>query len=220
MAPKDDSGRKGPDKAGGEGAAGEGAAGEGAAAEQRAPLPTATAGPVPRTAQVVQRLDGWLGRIETAALGLLILILVGIGVYQSIASHAFDKNSTWTYEILRYSVFFIAMTGAALAAQRSRMINMDVVTRLLTPRKRAWLRVITALFVIAMCVLLYRGGMDMRHAATQRNQTYDIISETTGLLALPIGALLIGLHVLFHTIIDLTYLAAGLAPPEPDQRAH
>ena len=210
MAPKDDSGQQDPDDSGG----------EGAASEDKQPLPTATAGPAPRTAEVVQRLDGWLGRLETALLGLLILLLVGVGVYQSVASHFFDKNSTWTYELLRYAVFFIAMTGAALAAQRSRMINMDVVTRLLTPRRRAWLRIITALFVIPMCVLLYQGGMDMRHAATQRNQTYDIISETTGLLALPIGALLIGLHVLFHTIIDLTYLAAGLTPPEPDQRAH
>ena len=108
----------------------------------------------------------------------------------------------------------------ALAAAKSRMINMDVVTRLLQPKTRAALRIATALFAVAVCFLLFKGGMDMRDTAAGRNEGYDYISPSTGLLALPIGALLIGLHFLLHAIVDLLWLAGGKVPPEPEHAAH
>jgi TRAP-type C4-dicarboxylate transport system permease small subunit len=94
------------------------------------------------------------------------------------------------------------------------------VTRLLQPRTRVMLRIATGLFVVGVCVLLFKGGMDMRDTAAQRTGGHDYISETTGLMALPIGALLIGFHFLVHAIMDTLYLAAGKLPPEPAQAVH
>lgn len=174
----------------------------------------------PPAARALRQLNDWLGRIETGVLVLLLLLLVATGVYQTVAAHFFNKNDTWPYEIIRYSVFFIAMTGAALAAAKSRMINMDVVTRLLQPKTRAALRVATALFVVAVCFLLYKGGMDMRDTAAGRNEGYDYISPSTGLLALPVGAVLIGFHFFLHAAIDAIWLAGGKLPPEPEHAVH
>ena len=174
----------------------------------------------PAGARALRQLNDWLGRIETGALALLLALLVGTGVYQTLAAHFFEKNDTWPYEIIRYSVFFIAMTGAALAAAKARMINMDVVTRLLRPRTRAALRVGTSLFAVAVCFFLFKGGMDMRDTAAGRNEAYDYISPSSGLLALPIGAVLIGFHFLLHAIIDAIWLAGGKLPPEPEQPVH
>ena len=174
----------------------------------------------PGGARALRQLNDWMGRIETGALALLLALLVGTGVYQTVAAHFFEKNATWPYEIIRYCVFFIAMTGASLAAARSRMINMDVVTRLLKPKTRAGLRVATSLFVVAVCFLLFKGGMDMRDTAAGRNEGYDYISPSTGLLALPLGALVIGLHFLLHAVIDVMWLAGGKLPPEPEQPVH
>jgi TRAP-type C4-dicarboxylate transport system permease small subunit len=174
----------------------------------------------PVGARALRQLNDWLGRLETGALALLLAILVATGVYQTAAAHLFDKNDTWPYEIIRYSVFFIAMMGAALAAAKSRMINMDVVTRLLTPKTRAGLRVATSLFAVAICFLLYKGGMDMRDTAAGRNEGYDYISPSNGLLALPVGAGLIGFHFLLHAVIDIVWLAGGKVPPEPEHAVH
>lgn len=188
---------------------------------EKEPLPAArTVEGEPAAARALRQLNDWLGRIETGALVLLLALLVGTGVYQTAAAHLLDKNETWPYEIIRYSVFFIAMCGASLAAAKSRMINMDVVTRLLQPRTRAALRVATALFAVAVCYLLYRGGMDMRDTAAGRNEGYDYISPSSGLLALPIGAVLIGLHFFLHALIDVLWLAAGKVPPEPEHAVH
>jgi TRAP-type C4-dicarboxylate transport system permease small subunit len=188
--------------------------------KQKLPEARAVEGGEPAGARALRQLNDWLGRIETGALALLLALLVGTGVYQTIAAHFFEKNETWPYEIIRYSVFFIAMTGASLAAAKSRMINMDVVTRLLQPKTRAALRVATSLFAVAVCFILFKGGMDMRDTAAGRNEGYDYISPSNGLLALPLGAILIGFHFLLHAVIDVLWLTGGKVPPEPEHAAH
>jgi TRAP-type C4-dicarboxylate transport system permease small subunit len=174
----------------------------------------------PTSVLLLRRVDHAVGLAETALLVVWLIGLVGVGVYQLVASHFFDKNETWPYELVRYSVFFIAMTAAALAAQRQRMIHMDVVTRALSPRTRAVLRILTGLFVIAVCLLLVQAGMDLRATPSARNLPYSYISASTGYLALPIGAALIAFHFALHAIIEVLYLAGGKIAPEPETGAH
>jgi TRAP-type C4-dicarboxylate transport system permease small subunit len=177
-------------------------------------------GPEPPVAQAVRRLDDELGRLEIAVVGLALLLLVGVGLYQSIAAHLFDKNDPWPYEVIRYSVFFVAMAGAALASQRSRLINLDVITRMLSPRNRAVLRIGTSLVALGTCVLLFKGGLDVRNLPAQQAVEYDIIPAPMALLALPLGALLVGVHLLLHALIDVSYLVNGQVAPETEQKVH
>ncbi len=123
-------------------------------------------------------------------------------------------NDTWPFEALRYLVFFCAIWGAALSAQKGRMISMDFLARKVAPKKRVILRIAIAAFVIFACVLLYRGGMYVRASAA--SETYELISPAKALAVLPMGALLIGLHYFLHAVIDILYLSAGLIPPEED----
>jgi TRAP-type C4-dicarboxylate transport system permease small subunit len=174
----------------------------------------------PSSVLLLRRVDHAFGLAETALLVVWLVGLVGVGVYQLVASHIFDKNETWPYELVRYSVFFIAMTAAALAAQRQRMIHMDVVTRMLAPRTRALLRILTGLFVIAVCLLLFQAGMDLRATPSAQNLPYSYIPASTGYLALPLGAALIAFHFALHTIIEVLYLAGGKVAPEPEAGAH
>ena len=182
--------------------------------------PGARGGDEPAAAAALRRLDEGLGIIETAAVGLALLVLVGVGVYQSAAAHLFGVNETWPYEVIRYSVFFVAMAGAALASQRSRLINMDVVTRLLQPRARTILRVATSMFALGTALLLFKGGLDVRALPAQANVEHEVISAPTALWALPLGALLVGVHLLLHALIDVAYLVQGKLPPEGEQKVH
>ncbi|HLU67232.1 MAG TPA: TRAP transporter small permease, partial [Kofleriaceae bacterium] len=157
---------------------------------------------------------------ETAAVALSLAALVGVGLYQFIAVHFLGRNDTWPYEVIRYAVFFTAMGGAALAAQRSSLINMDVVTRLLKPRTRTVLRVATSMFALGTCLLLLKGGLDVRALPVVQEAEYEVVPAALALLALPVGGLLIGVHLLTHALIDISYLVAGRTPPEPEQKVH
>lgn len=177
----------------------------------------APAGPEPIPIPGLRALDRALGQIEHVLVAASLLALIFVGTYQSVASHIFDSNASWPFEIIRYAVFFVAMSGAALAAQRQRMISMDFVCRLLPPRGKVLVRLAIGVFVVFLCVLLYQGGMQLRDGAMQSSEPYEHISPATGLLALPFGAALIALHYALHVVIDALYLARGELPPTEDE---
>jgi len=176
--------------------------------------------PEPPLAARFRKIDRLLGTAEAATAAGSLLLLVFAGVYQFVAAKFLGKNQTWPVELIRYSVFFIATAGAALAAQKSQMFNMDVVTRLLRPKARAKLRIATSVIAAAACALLAWGGMAVRSTPVARDAPYEYIPAQYGLLALPICAALIGLHFLIHATIDAAYLASGQEPPEGEKAVH
>ena len=168
----------------------------------------------PNLVGTITGVDNAIGVAEHAFVALSLFGLMGVGTYQFLSTRFLGANDTWPFEALRYLVFFCAMGGASLSAQKGRMISMDFVARKLAPKKRVILRMLVAGFVIFACVLLYKGGMYVR--ASAKGEEYEVISPSLALLALPIGAGLIGVHYLLHAIIDGLYLSAGLIPPEED----
>lgn len=158
----------------------------------------------------LRMIDRALGMLEQTLLCLFLLILIGVGAIQAVASQL-GTSWIWSFEIIRYSVFFIAMTGAALSAHTEQLISMDLVSRALGARGRARLTIALRLFTAVICVLLIVGGLKLRDAAGE--PMYHLIDPRMGLLALPIGAALMGMHVLLHSLVDLVYLLHGRLPP-------
>lgn len=169
---------------------------------------------VPPLAAALARIDRAVGTVELVAVSIFLAALIGTAVYQFIASKFFHKYDNWPFEVIRYSVFFIAMSAAALAAQQKKMMAIDFVPRLLSPRARAICRVVTGLAVVFVCYLLFRGALMVRESIAKTTEHYDVVDPLVGVLALPIGAGLIGFHFLVHALIELVYLGSGKLPPE------
>lgn len=159
----------------------------------------------------IAAVDRALGLLEQALLALSLLLLVGMGGYQTLATRLLDSKATWPNELIRYSVFFIATLGAALAAQQMRMFAMGAVGKLLPGKAQALVRIVIALFVLAAVYVLAVGGLDAREHI--RADRYEVISPTLAVLALPLSCALIGLHYFLHALMDLVYLAKGQTPP-------
>lgn len=162
----------------------------------------------------LQAVDRAVGIAEQAVLCGLLLLLVGVAAGQAIAARLFDVHWEWSHELIQNSVFFIAMAGAALAAQTERLISMDFVYRMMRPDLRAWLRQGLRLFTIAICVLFVWGGLSLRDILA--GEPYVVIAKPTVALALPIGAALIAFHQVLHGIVDLLYMTKGQLPPEAE----
>lgn len=177
-----------------------------------------TAVEVPGLARGVTLIDRSIGMVEQALLCVFIAILISVACYQVVSGMIFDKAVPWSFEIIRNSVFMIAMTGAALSTQADKMISMDFVTRIVKPKTRIYLRSLTRLFAIGACICLIKGGWMVRTTAVAGEQ-YEVLKPSTVLLALPIGAALIALHLLLHLVSDAAYLAKGEIPPDPTNEA-
>lgn len=166
------------------------------------------------------RVDNLVGKIEIALVAASLALLVGVAVFQFVAVNLLSMKADWADELVRYSVFFTAMSAAALAAQQKKMMAIDVVPRLLKPKVRAITRVGIAAIVVFACYLLFRGGLMVRASIIKTPAPYRFISGANGVLALPIGAALIGFHFFVQAVIEAAYLAAGQLPPSERLSVH
>jgi len=173
----------------------------------------------PSWVEALLKIDRGIGLAEQLLLCLFLGVLIGVGAYQAIGRNFFNKSPVWSFEVLRYSVFFIAMTGAALSAHTKQVIRMDVLTRALSPRGRAYSRIVTAVFTILVCIFFAYAGWTLREALLDEKE-FSVIRPSTGVLAIPIGALLIAFHMLVQSIVMGTTLARGEIPVEDEQAVH
>jgi TRAP-type C4-dicarboxylate transport system permease small subunit len=172
--------------------------------------------PEPTAVQAIRKVDAAIGLLEQIAVTTFLATLVVVAVFQVVASKFFDYREAWSGELIQYSVFLIAMSGAALAAQTDQMISMDFVTRSVKPRFKLILRVGTRVFTIVMCgFLMYGGWWAREHGYRDSGET--VINIRTVILILPIGAGMMALHQIMHGAIDLIYLQRGESPPEPEE---
>ena len=174
----------------------------------------------PPAAATLRRIDEGIGRVETGALIVAVTMLIGVAVYQAILEKLLDEKPTWPHEVIRFSVFFVAMGGAALAAQRKGMFNMDLVTRKFSPRVRSILRIATAVLVAVLLGLVIKVALTLRANTFTTKEAHEVFSEAHGYLALILGAGLIALHFVLHAAVEVIYLASGKVPPDPPHGGH
>jgi TRAP-type C4-dicarboxylate transport system permease small subunit len=174
----------------------------------------------PPAAAALRRIDEGIGRAETGILIVLVTMLVGVAVYQVVLDKLFDERPTWPYEVVRFSVFFVAMMGASLAAQRKGMFNMDLVTRKFSPRARSYLRIATAVLVAVLCGLVLKTALTLRANTFALKEEHEVFSAADGYLALIAGCGLIAVHFVLHAVIEVVYLASGKIPPDPPHGGH
>ena len=147
------------------------------AADTTVPRAIVAGEPAPEPPELVNKLvmvDNAIGYIEQTFLVVVLFSLIGVGTYQFVASHIFKINDTWPFGALRNLVFLTAMGGAALAAQKGRMISMDFVARKFSDKNQVILRMLIAVFVVFTCYLLFTGGMFVREAATAHHEKVDL----------------------------------------------
>ena len=140
--------------------------------------------PPPSGVALLHAIDQAFGTAEQVLLVGLLGVLIGMGASTAIGTQL-GTSWSWSEEIIRYSVFFIAMAGAALSAQTKQLIAMDFVTRLLPANRRAALRLVLRTFTMTVCVLLVIAAWVLPGS---RSETYHVIPPKVGLLAIPIGA--------------------------------
>jgi TRAP-type C4-dicarboxylate transport system permease small subunit len=169
----------------------------------------------PQAATLIRRINEGIGQGEVGLLALFVVALIASTVFDFI-----DAKATWPDELTRYGVFFVAMAGMALAAQRQGMFHMDLVTRLFPPRFRSGLRIASAVMVVVLCGLVIKYALMHRAYSYQVTQDYEFISPGNGYLVLIAGFVLVAVHFALHALIEVVYLAAGKVPPDPPHGGH
>jgi TRAP-type C4-dicarboxylate transport system permease small subunit len=173
-------------------------------------------GPLART---VRQIDAWIGRGEQIVLVALLATVVLTAAGHVLLDRLADYPLRFKDDVIRGGTFAMAMLGAAFASHQARHLSMDLVSRRLSPRARLFLKVVIALFTIAIVLILVRSGF--RLIDKERSlKSEHLLSSVAIAHLIPIGGGLIILHTVLHAIIDVDYIARRKTPPERMRSAH
>lgn len=165
-------------------------------------------GPVP----LLRAVDRAIMHAEGIAVTIALFILIVVGVYGALKRNFAPPAPFWTDEIIRYSVFFIGLVGAALAAQSDRLFNIDMFTRAFGLRGKLVIRVVSAAFTIYVAYLFFIGSVSLRDILV--DEKGEVLDPRFGVLALPLAMALIAVHMLLRIAIDGYYFVTGKTPPD------
>ena len=96
----------------------------------------------------------WLRRIEDAVLALLLSSLILIAGSQILLRNLFSIGLSWTDELLRLLVLWLALVGAVAASRGDRHISIDVLSRFLPGAWARFMTAFTSLFTAGVCGVL------------------------------------------------------------------
>ena len=158
-------------------------------------------------AQAAGRLATWVRRVEDGLLALLLGSLIFIAGGQILLRNVFSIGLSWSDELLRILVLWLALTGAVAASRGDRHIAIDVLSRFLPGQ---WLRImttLTSLFTAAICGIL---AVQSWVFVSQSREFEDVLLG--GLPAWPFQVILPVAFALI-TVRYLIYAAYQFRPP-------
>jgi len=100
-----------------------------------------------------------LSYIERITVVSLLAGMIVLAFTQVILRNFFSSGFLWADPFLRHIVLWIGFLGGSLATQQEKHINLDIVTRFVSPRYKHIIRIATNLFAATVTFMLAGAGL-------------------------------------------------------------
>lgn len=123
-------------------------------------------------------IDRSLAAVENSMIVALVTIMVLMAFTQVLLRNFFDSGILWGDIFLRHLVLWVGFIGASLATRDEKHISIDALSRLASPRLLPYIKIITDIATIVVCVLLTNAGY--RFVASEK-EAHTILFKINGL---------------------------------------
>lgn len=135
-----------------------------------------------------------LGRLEAAAAGLLVLVVLALVTFQVGTRYLLNSPVAWSEELARFALVWLTFVGAAYVASRGTHITVVVGDGLLGVRGRAVLQAFSSVVVVGVCVALLLNAPEFLRTAGRTSSPAAGVPMTWVYGAAVLSFALIGLH--------------------------
>ncbi len=102
----------------------------------------------------LEKIDEAIDRIETGLIVVFLSSMMILAFLQIFLRNVFMTGFAWGDMLLRNLVLWIGFIGATLATREGKHINIDIISRSLSPSVRGWVECVIHLFSLLICGLL------------------------------------------------------------------
>jgi TRAP-type mannitol/chloroaromatic compound transport system permease small subunit len=158
--------------------------------------------------KVIDRMNELIGK----AISFLILVLIGVIVYEIVARYLFNAPTIWAHEVSQmvYGAYVILLGG--FLQQRNGHVNVEIMYQRFTPRTRAIINLFTWLLFFAFIgVIFVKGGEMAWDSFVYRETDSTVFAPPLYPLKamIPLGALLLLLQGVVKYIGEIRVAITG-----------
>lgn len=145
-------------------------------------------------------------KIEDAFIVFVLLLMMGLAVFQIISRNFFGAGYLWTEVLTRVLVLWIALLGAMAASRKGSHISIDVLSKFFPRRIKLFSDMTVQLFTTVLCLII--AWHSVRFAVMEYEYgalAFGKVPVWVCQLIIPIGFIVIGLRYLiltFQTFIE------------------
>ncbi len=146
-------------------------------------------------------IDEIIARVETVLVIILLSLMVIVGFVQVLLRNLFQTGLLWADPLLRHAVLWIAFIGASIATYEDRHINIDILTRLLSPKLKRLVSILTNAFALVVCIILFKASVDfIKMEFEYPTEVFRGVKNWMLEIIIPIGFGLMSLRFLFRIL--------------------
>ena len=102
----------------------------------------------------MSRVISILHKIEDALLVSLLLLMIGLAVFQIVLRNGFDAGIVWADPLVRVLVLWLGLIGAMVASRTDNHISIDIVSKYLPEHIKRFTTLLVYLFTTIICTLM------------------------------------------------------------------
>jgi len=102
--------------------------------------------------KIIRKIDDVIAKGEEILLISLLITMIGLGFFQVVLRNLFHNGIDWADVFLRHSVLWVGLIGASLATKNERHLNMDALSRVLSPKAKNIVSIIIDIIASSFCV--------------------------------------------------------------------
>jgi TRAP-type C4-dicarboxylate transport system permease small subunit len=153
----------------------------------------------------ITRLKLLLTRLEEGLLALMLSGMILLAAGQILLRNLFDSSLFWGDTALRLLVLWLALMGAIAATRDDRHIRIDLLSRFLGRRTRAWVQLVNDLFSGLICALVaWHSGRLVYFEWQDGTQIINGLPTWLGESIIPLGFGVMSLRFLLSAPLRLT----------------
>ncbi len=157
-----------------------------------------------------------LGKIETSLLCLIVAMMLGLAILKIVLRYGFQTSLLWSDIVLQHLTLWLCLLGAALATCERRHISIDVLSRILPEKITRWSNLtVDCLALIVVGILAYYGFDFLVDEQSSEAILFGNIPLWWAKSIIPVGFVLIGIHLILQIGIHLT---GGEQPLDDDSK--
>ena len=163
---------------------------------------------------VLRGLDRVLTKAVTWLLVFFFVTMLGIAALQVILRIILHTGIIWGDIAARHMVLWVGFFGAYMATREDKHFHIDVLTRFLHPKLKAWFGAFSDLFAIVICYFMLQASLTFVQVGMDADSMLFLqVPQRAAAMIVPLGFGLIMVQFLLRMIENIV---KGIRGPEAE----